>query len=138
MRSIHSKTARRRPRSAHRGMTLIEVMIALSIITTSMLGLGAFLPNFMHVSAQGTILSAASDIAVTQVETIKAWPTYSTLASTFAGTVSTGLTNCTGCTRATVITHTLSTIADYETVSVTVSGPNILTPVEKTTVIASF
>ena len=35
--------------SARRGMTLIEVMIALSIVTSAMLGLGAFLPNFMHV-----------------------------------------------------------------------------------------
>jgi prepilin-type N-terminal cleavage/methylation domain-containing protein len=138
MHPTHSTTTRRGARSARRGMTLIEVMIALSIITTSMLGLGAFLPNFMHVSAQGTILSAASDIAVSQIETIKAWPTYSTLASTFAGSVSSGLTNCTGCTRVTVITHTLTTIADYETVSVTVTGPNILTPVEKTTAIASF
>jgi prepilin-type N-terminal cleavage/methylation domain-containing protein len=123
--------------SARRGMTLIEVMIALSIITTAMLGLGAFLPNFMHVSAQGTIQSAASDIAVTQVETIKAWPTYSTL-STFAATTSTGLTNCLGCTRVTAVTHTLTTTADYETISVTVSGPNIAVPVEKTTVIAAF
>jgi Tfp pilus assembly protein PilV len=119
-------------------MTLIEVMIALSIITTSMLGLGAFLPNFMHVSAQGTILSAASDLAVSRIETIKAWTTYSSLASTFNATETTGLTGCIGCTRVTLVTHTLTTSADYETVSVTVSGPNIPTPVEKTTVIASF
>jgi Tfp pilus assembly protein PilV len=119
-------------------MTLIEVMIALSIITTSMLGLGAFLPNFMHVSAQGTILSAASDLSVSRVETIKAWPTYSTLAATFNATETTGLTNCLGCTRVTLVTHTSTTTSDYETVSVTVTGPNIKTPVEKTTVIASF
>jgi Tfp pilus assembly protein PilV len=118
-------------------MTLIEVMIALSIITTSMLGLGAFLPNFMHVSAQGTILSAASDLAVSRVETIKAWPTYSTLAATFNAT-ETSFSSCLGCKRVTLITHTSTTTADYETVSVTVSGPNITTPVEKTTVIASF
>jgi prepilin-type N-terminal cleavage/methylation domain-containing protein len=123
--------------STRRGMTLIEVMIALSIITTAMLGLGAFLPNFMHVSAQGTIQSAASDLAVTQVETIKAWPTYSTLQSTFAGT-KTGLTNCLGCTMTTVITHTTTALADYETVSVTITGSNVLPAVEKTTAIASF
>jgi Tfp pilus assembly protein PilV len=117
-------------------MTLIEVMIALSIITTAMLGLGAFLPNFMHVSAQGTIQSAASDLAVTQIETIKSWPTYSTL-STFAGT-KTNLTNCLGCTMTTVVTHTTTALADYETVSVTVSGANVLPAVEKTTAIASF
>lgn len=122
--------------SARRGMTLIEVMIALSIITTAMLGLGAFLPNFMHVSAQGTIQSAASDLAVTQIETIKSWPTYSTL-STFAGT-KTGLTNCLGCTMTTVVTHTTTALADYETVSVTVTGSNVLPAVEKTTAIASF
>jgi prepilin-type N-terminal cleavage/methylation domain-containing protein len=115
--------------SARRGMTLIEVMIALSIITTSMLGLGAFLPNFMHVSAKGTILSAASDLAVSRVETIKAWTTYSTMASTFNATETTGLTGCTGCTRVTLVTHTTSATSDYNTVSVTVTGPMNVLPV---------
>ena len=123
--------------SARRGMTLIEVMIALSIITSAMLGLGAFLPNFLHVSAQGTILSAASDLAVTRIETIKTWPTYATLETTYDAT-ETSLTNCRGCTRVTLILHTTSTTADYKTVTVTVSGPNITTPVAKTTVIAAF
>jgi len=137
MRSTRSTVRPAVTPSARRGMTLIEVMIALSIITTSMLGLGAFLPNFMHVSAQGTILSAASDLAVSRVETIKTWPTYSSLAATFNAT-ETSFSSCLGCKRVTLITHTSTTTADYETVSVTVSGPNITTPVEKTTVIASF
>ncbi len=137
-RSRRAPDSRQAHPSLRRGMTLIEVMIALSIITTSMLGLGAFLPNFMHVSAKGTILSAASDLAVSRLETIKAWPTYSSLATTFNATETTGLTGCTGCHRVTLVTHTSTASADYETVSVTVTGPNITTPVEKTTVIASF
>jgi prepilin-type N-terminal cleavage/methylation domain-containing protein len=73
-------------------MTLIEVMIALAIITTSMLGLGAFLPNLVHGSANGTILPAASALAVTRIQTITVWPAYSSLAPTFNATETTGLT----------------------------------------------
>jgi prepilin-type N-terminal cleavage/methylation domain-containing protein len=123
--------------SARRGMTLIEVMIALSIVTSAMLGLGAFLPNFMHVSAKGTILSAASDLAVSRLETIKTWPTYSSLETTYNATES-SFANCRGCSRVTLILHTTNATADYKTVTVTVSGPNITTPVAKTTVIAAF
>jgi prepilin-type N-terminal cleavage/methylation domain-containing protein len=126
-----------RSRATRRGMTLIEVMIALSIITTAMLGLGAFLPNFLHASSSGTILSAASDLAVTRLETIKAWPTYATLEATFNVT-ETSLANCLGCSRVTLIVHTTTATADYKTVSVTVTGPNIAIPVEKTTAIAAF
>lgn len=123
--------------SARRGMTLIEVMIALSIVTSAMLGLGAFLPNFMHVSAKGTILSAASDLAVSRIETIKAWPTYSSLEATYNATES-SLPSCRGCSRVTLIARTNGATSDYKTVTVTVSGPNITTPVAKTTVIAAF
>lgn len=124
-------------RSPRRGMTLIEVMIALSIITTAMLGLGAFLPNFLHASATGTILSAASDLAVSRIEAIKTWPKYATLEATYNVT-ETSFPSCRGCSRVTLIVRTTSATSDYKTVTVTVTGPNIVTPVAKTTAIAAF
>src|SRR5579872_5900965 len=94
-------------RAARSGMTLIEVMVSLTIITTALLAFGAFLTRFMHVSSQSTADSIAMDLAVSRVEQIKAWPTYSTLETTFNATES-SLTNCTGCVRTTLITHTVS------------------------------
>lgn len=130
-------TSMTRRAPSRRGMTLIEVMIALSIVTSAMLGLGAFLPNFMHTSAQGTLLSAASDLAVDRIETIKSWPTYSSLETTYNATEN-SFANCRGCTRTTLIVHTTSATTDYKVATVTVAGPNIVTPVTKTTAIALY
>jgi Tfp pilus assembly protein PilV len=127
-------------------MTLIEVMTAMAIVTSALLGFGAFIGRFMHATTQADMSSVAMDLAVSRVELIKAWPTYSTLETTFNGTQS-GLANCLGCTLTTLITKDSTAITNYKTVSVKVAVPNLSSsytaapigaPVEKTTVIAAF
>jgi type II secretory pathway pseudopilin PulG len=118
-------------------MTLMEVMVALAIVTTVLLGFGAFLGRFMHTSSIGTISSAASDIAVSQIEAAKAFPTYATLDATFNGTT-TPFPNCASCTRTTLVAQTNTATQDYKTVTVTVTSPNLTSSVTKTTTIAAF
>jgi len=133
-------------RSARRAMTLIEVMVALTIITSSLLGFGAFIGRFMHVTSQAEASSVAMDLAVSRVELVKAYPTYATLEATFNATES-SLPNCLGCVRTTLITHTSNAIQDYKTVTVTVTVPAlssaytaapVAVPFTKTTAIAAF
>ena len=133
-------------RSPRRGLTLIEVMVSMTIITTALLSFGAFITRFMHMTSQSDIASTAMDLAVSRVELIKAYPTYRTLEATFNGT-QTGLTNCPGCTLTTLITHDSSAIKNYKTVTVTVAVPAlnsaytaapVAVPFEKSTVIAQF
>jgi prepilin-type N-terminal cleavage/methylation domain-containing protein len=133
-------------RSARRGMTLIEVMVSLTIITSALLGFGAFLTRFMHITSQSEASSVAMDLSVSRVEAIKAYPTYSALEATFNATES-SLPNCNGCVRTTLITHTTSASQDYKTVTVTVTVPAlssaytaapVAVPFTKTTVIAAF
>lgn len=127
-------------------MTLIEVMVSLVIITSALLGFAAFIARFMHTTSQANAASAAMDLAVSQVETIKAYPTYSALETTFNGTQN-GFSNCPGCVLTTHIVHDSTAIQDYKTVSVTVTVPALSSaytaapvaiPFEKTTVIAKF
>ena len=127
-------------------MTLIEVMISLTIITSALLAFGAFIARFMHAMSQADASSVAMDLAVSRVELIKAYPTYSTLETTFNGTQS-SLANCLGCTLTTLITKDSSATQNYKTVTVTVTVPALSSaftaapvsvPFEKTTVIAAF
>jgi prepilin-type N-terminal cleavage/methylation domain-containing protein len=133
-------------RAPRRGMTLIEVMVSLTIITSALLGFGAFLTRFMHVSSQSTAASVAMDLAVSRVEAVKSFPTYATLETNFNATES-SLLNCVGCVRTTLVTQTSNAAYDYKTVTVTVTVPALSSaytaapvsaPFTKTTVIGAF
>ena len=133
----------RRAGFARRGMTLIEVMIAIVILSGAMLGLAKFGGKFEHTTATASDMSLASDLAVARVEQIKAYrvytslvATYNNITETFAGdpvyngfSRVTKATRCTGCPTAT---------NDYTTITVTVSGRSLVAPIAKTTIIALF
>jgi prepilin-type N-terminal cleavage/methylation domain-containing protein len=128
---------------ARRGMTLIEVMIAIVILSGAMLGLAKFGGKFEHTTATASDMSLASDLAVARVEQIKAYRIYTSLVATYnnvtetfpvdpvykAFTRVTRVTRCAGCPTAN---------NDYITVTVTVSGRSLVAPIAKTTIIAFF
>lgn len=122
---------------ARGGFTIIELMFALSIVTTAIIGLAVFVPRFMNASSMGSIVSAASDLAVDRVETIKAFPTYATLEATF-NAVEVGFPSCASCTRTTTIVHDSAATTDYKIATVQVTGPLLSSTISKTTVIPAF
>lgn len=125
------------PPSPRRGFTLVELMFALAIVTTAIVGLATFVPKFMNSASKGAIVSAASDLAVDRVETIKAFPTYATLETTFNAT-EVGFATCGSCTRTTTIVHDSAATTDYKIVTVQVTTPLLSLPVSKTTVLPAF
>ena len=126
-----------------RGMTLIEVMIAIVILSGAMIGLARFGGQFEHKTAVASDMSLASDLATVRLEEIKAYriyaslvATYNSVTETFVGdpiyskfTRNTVAVRCAGCPTAT---------NDYITVTVTVTGRSLVNPISKTTVIAVF
>jgi prepilin-type N-terminal cleavage/methylation domain-containing protein len=127
-----------------RGMTLIEVILAVVILSGAMLGLADFGRRFQHQTSDSTSQTLASDLATQRIEQIKGWRVYSTLASTYNGVVenfgnsdatysgfrrTTAAVACSGCPTAT---------NDYVTITVTVTGRNLTTAIKKTTIIAAF
>ena len=139
-RAMVEASVRRRLR---RGMTLIEVMIAIVILTAAVLGLANFIRIFQHTSSETSMKALASDLATSRLETIKGDRVYAGLVTTYDGLVETfpgdpvygGFTRttkvarCAGCPTAT---------DDYVTVTVTITGNNPPAPKKKTTVIAAF
>ena len=124
-------------------MTLVEVILAVVILSGTMLGLANFARRFQSNTSTSTVRSLASDLATARIEQVKAWPTYGTIVSTFDGasetfpstSVYTGFTRttaavrCSGCPTAT---------SDYVTVTVTVTGNNLSSTMKKTVYIAAF
>jgi prepilin-type N-terminal cleavage/methylation domain-containing protein len=119
------------------GMTLIEVMMALVILTGALLGMGTFITKFSHATTDGSIIAAATDLATDRLEQVKAWNKYSTLESTFNATES-GIPGYPGYVRTTKITNTVTPQTNYKTVTVTVTKATLAKPVKKTTIIAAF
>lgn len=129
------------PRRLRAGFTLIEVIIALSILGGSLLGMAAFVRNFTKATTDTTVRTLANDLVNARVEAVKGWRVYTTLVATFHGTTETYASTSpyTGFTRRTYAVRTgPTTTADYITVTVTVTGRGLSTTAKTTTVIASF
>lgn len=143
MPSINTQSHLRAVAAFRRGMTLIEVMIAIVIMSGAMIGLAKFGGQFEHTTATASDMSLASDLAVARIEQIKAFRVYTSLVSTYNNVTETYTTDpvykgftrvtkvarCTGCPTAT---------NDYTTVTATVSGRSLVSPISKTTIIAVF
>ncbi len=131
------------PPRHRRGMTLIEVILAVVILSGAMLGLANFGRQFQHNTSNAAMQALASDLATQRIETIKSYAVYSTLVATYNGTSETfasdpvykGFTRLTAAARCTGCPNGVN---DYITVTVTVTGNQLPSPVKKTTIIASF
>ncbi len=125
---------------APRGMTLIEIIIALTILAAVLLGMGQFAFNFSRVERQSEARTIAVNLADQRLSQVRASPNYSGMEANYAGSEAT-IAGFPGFTRVTTIIHTGGVrptyTNDYKTVTVTVTGPPLKTPVMKTVVVAS-
>jgi prepilin-type N-terminal cleavage/methylation domain-containing protein len=125
---------------AQRGMTLIEIIIALTILATVLLGMGQFAFNFSRVERQAEARTIAVNLADQRLSEVRASPNYSGMETNYAGTEAT-ISGFPGYQRTTVIIHTggprPTYINDYKTVTVTVTAPTLASSVTKTVVVAT-
>ena len=126
-------------RDARGGMTLVEIIAALTILCGAMLGLGAFGMRFAHNMTEVRQRSTALDLATDRLEDVKVAANYVAI-DAYAGTESVaGGQN--GFKRRTVVTRVgggAKDIVDYKIVTVEITAPAITVPVRKTTIIASY
>lgn len=142
--SNRSRTERNRPAnkvaSSRAGMTLIEVIIAMVLLTGALLSMGAFIARYANVTGSVARRSEANELVADQLEVVKGALVYSTIESLYAKTEP-SITGHPGLTRQTLITHTggvAPSLYDYKTVTVIVNGPGLKTPSKKTTIISVF
>jgi prepilin-type N-terminal cleavage/methylation domain-containing protein len=125
-----------------RGFTLIEVIVALVILTIVAMSLGRFVANFSHAVTTSTVRTVAVAVAQERVDSIlsAATPTvYPNLVTLFDGTGATGFPGYPAMTRSTrVVRRTGSSPRkDYTVITVTVTEPTMGTPVSLTNAIAA-
>jgi Tfp pilus assembly protein PilV len=121
-------------------MTLIEIIIALTILATVLLGMGQFAFNFSRVERQSEARTIAVNLADQRLSEVRASPNYSGMETNYAGTEAT-ISGFPGFSRVTTIIRTggprPTYTNDFKTVTVTVTGPPMKTPVTKTVVVAA-
>jgi prepilin-type N-terminal cleavage/methylation domain-containing protein len=125
-----------------RGFTLIEVIVALVILTIVAMSLGRFVANFSHAVSTSTVRTVAVSVAQEQVDSILAAATpvvYPNLAALFDGNGATGFPGYPAMSRATrVVRRTGSSPRkDYTIITVTVTEPTMGNPVSLTNVVAA-
>lgn len=120
------------------GFTLIEVMVALVILSVVLLGMGATIGGLLHTATSSDWNTAAQQLAEDRIEQVRLEPSYAALDTLYAGTEST-FPGLSGWTRDTEIVHFGGTgqSVDYKKVTVTVSGPGLRVPIARTVTVAA-
>ncbi len=123
-----------------RGVTLVEVMVALTILTGVLLGMGTFAVNFTRAVSRSDARVVAVQLASQRISEIRSQPNYSTLEATYNGTEPT-LAGFPGYARRTTIVRTGGPRPtfpnDFKTVTVEVTAPGFTTPIRKTIIVAA-
>lgn len=136
-----------RGRPIRTGMTLIEVIISVVILSGVLVGLSNFTRRFQQLTNNHTALASASELATARIEAIEQYRPYSSLVGTFNGTTETSatsganpsMTQFPGYTRTTSVVRTgPTTTADYVTITVTVTETGTGTSISKSLVLAAF
>lgn len=122
------------------GMTLIEIMIALVILSSVMLGMGSFMAAYGHAVGTGSARASARELVAERIEYVKGATNYTTIEPTYGGT-ETGIPGYPDFTRRTLVRRVGGLPGDrfdHKIITVVVDGPGLEKPVKKTSVIAAF
>jgi type II secretion system protein I len=116
-----------------RGFTLIEVMIALAIMSAVLLAMAAATASFIHIVSVEDRKTSALQLVDSRIETIQMDPNYAGLDTAYVGTES-SFPTMPGYTRTTKLLHVGGSgqVVNYKKVTVTVDGPGLAQPVSRT------
>lgn len=127
-----------------RGFTVIEVMLAVIIMSVVALSLGRVLGTFHHTVAVANLRTTASSVAQERMEEVRAFNSplqYPTLVAQFNATTTTGFPGYPNMVRTTRVVRAQTVapapVTDVTTITVTVSEPTLAQPVSYTTVVAN-
>ncbi len=125
---------------ARRGLSLVEVMVALGILGGVMLGLGMFSVRLSQATSGARLQVTAAQLVAERLEAVKGAPRYSAVESLFVATEASIPFNP-GFRRQTWVARvggTVSDTIDYKIVTVEVTNSQMAARVRKTTVLAPF
>jgi prepilin-type N-terminal cleavage/methylation domain-containing protein len=106
------------------GFTLVEVLLALSILLLVMVGLVTTTGKTTHVAVTSDRQEAAIELVQDKVDKIRIDPDYAGL-DTLYGTTETSFPSLPGFQRKTVLQRVTTAGNDYKRFTVTVTGPGL-------------
>jgi prepilin-type N-terminal cleavage/methylation domain-containing protein len=119
-----------------RGFTLIEVVLALSLLLVVMVGFASMTGRTTHVAATSDRQEAAIQLAQDRLEQVRTDPNYGKMDSVYVATES-SFPTLPGFTRVTQIVRTTTGANDYKKITVTVNGPGLSAAVIRTVTVAA-
>jgi type II secretion system protein I len=119
------------------GFTLVEVMLAISILGLAVLGLMSATGRMIRSVTDDRSRTLASAAADARIALVRQWPTYATIDSAFESVEAS--TPEAGWTRTTVVERIGGPVdeEDYKRVTVTVTGPGLAAPVNRSISLAA-
>ncbi len=132
----HAAPAPAAPLRGRRGISLLEVMVALTILGTTLIGMAEYGRRYARTNANSAMLNNALDLASARLERVKAERNYTSM-DTLA-TTELSIAGYPNYKRVTAIVQTLTAQYAYKTVTVTVTHPSMPNAVKKTSAIARF
>lgn len=134
-----------RSRSQRRGFSLVEVMVALTILMIIILGLANTTISFLHETTLDTVRVRAQSYADMRIAEVRGYPTYDNLTATFnsSDVPEPGFNRQTVVVRDKTATSTCNNPAgcpknDVTRVTVIVTNTGLSTPVSRTITLSSF
>ncbi len=126
----------RTPRAARQGgFTMVEVTIALVILSVAVLGMAASAGVLGRYSADAEVRALAMQAVQDRISLVKVDPRYAELETLYAGSES-DLPGLSGFTRTTTVTRVQQSVTgggtlDYKVVSVVVNGERLTQPLSR-------
>ena len=121
-----------------RGFTLIELVVAIVVLSAGILGLAASTSYMVRAAATSGLRAEALQAVEGQISQIVMDPRYYQLESIYVGE-ETDIPGLYGMTRTTGIVHTRTVldgrVTDYKKVTVSVEGPGLANPVSRTIIV---
>jgi len=134
-----------RMQTRKRGFSLVEIMVALTILMIIILGLANTTISFLHETTIDTVRVRAQSFADMRIAEVRGYPTYNNLTVTFnnTDTPEAGFTRVTQVVRDKSATSTCNNPSgcpknDVTRVTVTVTNAGLAAPISRTLAISSF
>jgi prepilin-type N-terminal cleavage/methylation domain-containing protein len=123
-----------------RGVTLIEIMISVVLLSVVLLGMGRYMVDFSRTVRRSEARTIAVALAAARISEIRASPNYSGLETNYA-TSEASIAGFPGYTRVTTIVHVggprPTYTNDYKTVTVVVNSARLTAAIAKTIIVAA-
>lgn len=121
------------------GFTLVEVIVAMVILSVAVLGLASSATRLTTSAASAELRALALESAEDQIGRVRLDPRYGGLDTLYSG-VQDDLFGIQGLTRTTTVVHVQQTSPhplDYKRITVTVTGPMLNPPISRLIVIGA-